>query len=177
MKNNKGFSLVELIIVIAIMAILVGVMAPQLLKYIEKSKITSDLSMLNALEVAFAYGVSDPEINNDPNSMALIDYLINNGFDNAALTLDEIDADSTYNSSKLYAAALDTLGWNQLTDYKSAIKSTHGAGATIYISYYNDINNPVKIWITETDINGEKVTTYTTPKINDPNFVKCIHID
>ncbi|MBP3295880.1 MAG: prepilin-type N-terminal cleavage/methylation domain-containing protein, partial [Lachnospiraceae bacterium] len=29
MKNNKGFSLVELIIVIAIMAILVGVMAPQ----------------------------------------------------------------------------------------------------------------------------------------------------
>ncbi|HAL02696.1 MAG TPA: hypothetical protein DCP07_05005, partial [Lachnospiraceae bacterium] len=36
MKNNKGFSLVELIIVIAIMAILVGVMAPQLIKYIEK---------------------------------------------------------------------------------------------------------------------------------------------
>ncbi|MBR3517707.1 MAG: prepilin-type N-terminal cleavage/methylation domain-containing protein, partial [Lachnospiraceae bacterium] len=31
MKNNKGFSLVELIIVIAIMAILVGVMAPQLI--------------------------------------------------------------------------------------------------------------------------------------------------
>ncbi|MCQ2541905.1 MAG: prepilin-type N-terminal cleavage/methylation domain-containing protein, partial [Lachnospiraceae bacterium] len=30
MKNNKGFSLVELIIVIAIMAILVGVIAPQL---------------------------------------------------------------------------------------------------------------------------------------------------
>ncbi|MBO6205612.1 MAG: prepilin-type N-terminal cleavage/methylation domain-containing protein, partial [Lachnospiraceae bacterium] len=39
MKNNKGFSLVELIIVIAIMAILVGVMAPQLIKYIEKSKV------------------------------------------------------------------------------------------------------------------------------------------
>ena len=38
MKNNKGFSLVELIIVIAIMAILVGVIAPQLILYIEKSR-------------------------------------------------------------------------------------------------------------------------------------------
>ena len=33
--NNKGFSLVELIIVIAIMVILVAVLAPQYLKYVE----------------------------------------------------------------------------------------------------------------------------------------------
>lgn len=32
--TNKGFSLVELIIVIAIMAVLVGVLAPQFLKYV-----------------------------------------------------------------------------------------------------------------------------------------------
>ena len=31
-RNNKGFSLVELIIVIAIMAILAGVLAPQFVK-------------------------------------------------------------------------------------------------------------------------------------------------
>ena len=34
--DNKGFSLVELIIVIAIMVILVAVLAPQYLKYVEK---------------------------------------------------------------------------------------------------------------------------------------------
>ncbi|MEA4966111.1 MAG: prepilin-type N-terminal cleavage/methylation domain-containing protein [Oscillospiraceae bacterium] len=37
-KNNKGFSLVELIIVIAIMAALVAILAPQYIKYVEKSR-------------------------------------------------------------------------------------------------------------------------------------------
>lgn len=41
-RNQKGFSLVELIIVIAIMAILLGVLAPQYVKYVEKSREAKD---------------------------------------------------------------------------------------------------------------------------------------
>lgn len=52
MNNKKGFSLIELIIVIAIMAVLIGVLAPQYLKYVEKSRIQSALS--NADTVANA---------------------------------------------------------------------------------------------------------------------------
>ena len=56
MKNNKGFSLVELIIVIAIMAVLVGVLAPTYLQYVEKSKKANDVStvdsIINAIEIA-----------------------------------------------------------------------------------------------------------------------------
>lgn len=48
--NNKGFSLVELIIVIAIMAILAAALAPQLMKYIEKSRVSTDASTCSTIE-------------------------------------------------------------------------------------------------------------------------------
>ena len=48
-KNNKGFSLVELIIVIAIMVILVAVIVPQYLKYVNNSKISVDVQTAGEL--------------------------------------------------------------------------------------------------------------------------------
>ena len=51
-KNNKGFSLVELIIVIAIMAILAGAIAPALIRYIDKSRKSNDVSSCDTIETA-----------------------------------------------------------------------------------------------------------------------------
>ena len=46
--NNKGFSLVELIIVIAIMAILVGVVGSQVIPYLENSRKAKDIQVLSS---------------------------------------------------------------------------------------------------------------------------------
>lgn len=51
-KNNKGFSLVELIVVIAIMAVLMGVLAPTLIGNIEKSRESKDLQNLDSIRQA-----------------------------------------------------------------------------------------------------------------------------
>ena len=53
--SNKGFSLVELIIVFAIMAVLVGLLAPQYFKYVTNSRVSTDIA--NAEELATAFGV------------------------------------------------------------------------------------------------------------------------
>ena len=52
--DNKGFSLVELIIVIAIMAILVGIVGTQVVPYLEKSKEAKDLQIISSYSTAAA---------------------------------------------------------------------------------------------------------------------------
>ncbi len=60
--GNKGFSLVELIIVIAIMAVLVAVLAPQYLKYVEKSRVSKDDANANQLLTAVQVAMTDETI-------------------------------------------------------------------------------------------------------------------
>jgi type II secretory pathway pseudopilin PulG len=41
-ENNSGFSLIGLIVVIAVMAVLIGIIAPKFLSYVEKTKIAKN---------------------------------------------------------------------------------------------------------------------------------------
>jgi len=58
-KNNKGFSLVELIVVILIMAIIAVALAPQVMKWVDQSKVSTDNSNKAILKSTVDAAVAD----------------------------------------------------------------------------------------------------------------------
>ena len=92
--NNKGFSLVELIVVIAIMAILAAVAIPPFAMFIGKAQVASDVDYLaqidSAADLAFAAEVDKPSaivVTYDPESKAVV---------SITLTVDTDDGDVVY---------------------------------------------------------------------------------
>lgn len=60
--NNKGFSLVELIVVIAIMAVLIAVLAPTFTKYVERGRKSTDIQNVAAIMTAIQTYAADPMV-------------------------------------------------------------------------------------------------------------------
>lgn len=61
-NKNSGFSLVELIVVIAIMAVLTSVLAPSLLSYVEKSRMQKDDSAMGEVANSIKLALADQNV-------------------------------------------------------------------------------------------------------------------
>lgn len=62
-RTNKGFTLVELIIVVAILAVLSGALVPQYLKYVEDSRIAVDEAYIGSVvDAVRTVAASDPDV-------------------------------------------------------------------------------------------------------------------
>ncbi|MDY6328830.1 MAG: type II secretion system protein [Lachnospiraceae bacterium] len=64
MNKNGGFSLIELIIVIAIMAVLVAIVTPNLIQYIDKGKRSADIKNLDEVKHQVTSCIANASINN-----------------------------------------------------------------------------------------------------------------
>ena len=58
-KSNQGFSLIEMIIVIAIMAVLIALITPNLVKYLYSSKEQTDKKNLDEVRAEITAGIAD----------------------------------------------------------------------------------------------------------------------
>lgn len=64
-KNNKGFSLVELIVVVLIMAIIAVALAPQVMKWVGQSRVSKDINVYEQVYSNLQTAVAKEEVWND----------------------------------------------------------------------------------------------------------------
>lgn len=155
--GNKGFSLVELIIVIAILAILVGVLAPNLLRYVEKTNVSADTQLADSVKTAITTAMMDPAvINATDNSASKFVTAHSTAYASISSDLEGAMFDSvkeTMGSSAATAAALKT-------ELIGKLKSAHAADADIQVQIVG--SNAVQVQITGTDAAAKKDTASGT---------------
>ncbi|MDC7286819.1 prepilin-type N-terminal cleavage/methylation domain-containing protein [Blautia schinkii] len=77
-RENKGFTLIELVIVVAVLAILVGLLAPSYTKYVKKSKVTKCEVQREEIEKAYQIAcIEDSELASIVNTMGQNNLVIN----------------------------------------------------------------------------------------------------
>ncbi|MEG2452687.1 MAG: prepilin-type N-terminal cleavage/methylation domain-containing protein, partial [Clostridium sp.] len=162
-KNNKGFSLIELIIAIAILVILTGLLAPQFMRYMEKSREAKDMQVLDTVysgvQVALANEKAYDEVQTDA---AKADGTLSALTTTAGMTLDAIIVDT--NTTEFSKEVRATLGNKKIADLWSS-KAAKDATVHAYVKLDKD-TLAVTIWLASdaTDVTAAKpLDTTTTP--------------
>lgn len=121
-KDNKGFTLVELVIVVAILAILVGLLAPQYTKYVEKSRKSADASNLEEIVKELKVVASDPQYSVQAGTYTIV----MSHTTGTTITLTNASGTVSTTSTDLWTAGMSSLlegNWPTATDNLSMSNS------------------------------------------------------
>lgn len=128
-KNNLGFSLVELIIVIAIMAVLAAIAIPVLGVYIEKAKIANDKQKVNDIFYAvnlagqsMQYEVNVPQVSEEGLQIPVGFIILNDQGDMIILGSDDVcDANGVITTVGTNHAQIEQMMADALGTYNSKL--------------------------------------------------------
>lgn len=127
-KNDKGFSLIELIIAIAILVILTGFLAPNIIRYIEKSRVAKDMQTLDTVYEAVQIALTEENLKVETTTYQITK--------TTPLTADS----DTATEKTLFGEMYKTLGSQNLTLVSKACKD-----AQINIMV-DSKDNSVRVW-------------------------------
>ncbi len=105
-NNNKGFTLVELIIVVAIVVTLAMVLAPMYGQYVERSRQANDLQVATNLMRAATVAVADPQIEWNMSEEMTIRWTFS-----GALSVGRWDSVDDPREEAMLNAVAQTMGW------------------------------------------------------------------
>ena len=131
-RNNKGFSLVELIVVIAVMAVLVVVLAPAYLRYVDKAKVQKDVSAISEVIQATKLAAAEESVAKDIGTSSSKTTIVITGSTGKVVVTPGTGENQT---GKLQTELNNTLGGDVLNISSSAVKA-----GTVTISVYQDSN-------------------------------------
>ena len=163
MKKNKGFSLVELIIVIAIMAILAAAIAPALIRYIDKSRKADDVTAAGTIATAVNTSLA--------NEAAYDAYAI--AGDNVEL----MNADATQKGSSFKWVAAGTYPNGENVTFQNEVNSNL-SGQAPQVKYKKDAGKgKPKTWVIKVSndkpivlLSTDKPDTYELSPSIDPSY-------
>lgn len=167
MKNNKGFSLIEIIIVVAIMAILVGVIFPFFIMYLNKSKVSSDFQFCDSIQAAIEIAMNDPDVlNSTDGSSTQINDIKSGNVVQIDLLTDSLFVDTV---NEIMGYDVCSLA-NNRDHYRTRTAKTAGE---LKIQYYN---GSFYVWIDGSDSTGKDAVAYTVADASSMSDNSVIYV-
>jgi len=183
--KNKGFSLVELIIVIAIMAILAAAIAPALIRYIDKSRRADDVAAAESVNTAAQAAFSNEEAYDEvQNELAGPTTKTTDKNGDSVVKLAESNAGSSTWTG--VSAKINTTNKAFLTELSSNVGSespkvkytkelTGGQSGAVWVVGINEKNNKPVVWLadkfkagTDSKKNSDSIGLQLQPSITAP---------